>query len=465
MTSGFRFVGMIALAGLMVAGCDSIPSAGPIHYRESQQAATVLAAKPNLRAVVQTKLIDLFGTDVQHLKVPANSGLREGGIYLANLMRLGDKVEPVRERDPATEKDRPIEGGYALYRTHCLHCHGVFGAGDGPTSAFLFPRPRDYRPGVFKFTSTNPTNAKPTRDDLRKTLLYGLHGTSMPGFETTMTASQIDQVIDYMTFLSIRGETERYMVEMANEFEDGDPDALEPDLIEEILAKVTESWTDAESQVVNPTARRVEASPASIQRGRALYLGLNTAGPKLECVSCHGAAGQGNGAAFIDRTIFDDVVFRQYSFDEAAARSFHAEAERTTKHHQTATLPPDPAGVTKFLETNPTILKILRDDHFLFGETVTDPQFDYLVKNDMPKVTATARKLLPELDDPQFRDYLIRKRDRWMSGSLDFWENPLRPANLTSGVYKRRATTARPLLADRQGDQRRQDARALEYPE
>ena len=49
---------------------------------------------------------------------------------------------------------RPQEGGYAIYRKNCLHCHGVSGAGDGPTAPFLYPLPRDYRKGIFKFTST-----------------------------------------------------------------------------------------------------------------------------------------------------------------------------------------------------------------------------------------------------------------------------------------------------------------------
>ena len=430
--------GFVAFACCWLAGCDSFPNAGPIRYRESDRAATELAEKPKLRATVQSKLVELFGPDVQHMKVPANSGLRDGGIYLADQMRLGDKVEPVLAKNPETGKETPIAGGYALYRNHCLHCHGVFGAGDGPTSAFLFPKPRDYRPGIFKFTSTNPSNAKPSRADLRKTLLYGLHGTSMPGFEATMTVPEIDQVIDYLTFLSIRGETEGYLIQMAGEAEDNAPDALEPDLIEEILAKVTESWTDAETQVVSPGTRRVASTPESIRRGRDLYLGINIQGPKLECVSCHGPAAEGNGSAFIDRTIFDDVVFRQYSFDEAAARSFRtqAEAEALSDHLKTSQPKSDLAGVTDFLTANPAILKVMRDDHLLFGESVTNPQFDYLVKNDMPKVTAAARKLLPDLDNPAFRTYLLAKYNLWMQGSHDVWNNPLRPANLTGGVYK-----------------------------
>lgn len=432
-----RCPGLLALWVLAVVGCDSLQATGPIRYRASERVGTELAAKPKLRESIETTLVSLFGPDLQHIKLPADSGLREGGIYLADHMRLGDKLEPVLEKDSKSGRMKPVEGGYALYRTHCLHCHGVYGAGDGPTATFLFPRPRDYRPGIFKFTSTNPTNAKPSRADLRKTLLYGLHGTSMPGFEATMTLGQIDQVIDYLTFLSIRGETENYLINEAVNAEDKDAaDALGPDITGEIVQKVTSSWKEAETQVVNPTARRVEATPESIRRGRDLYLGANLTGPKLECVGCHGVGGRGNGSAFIDRTIFDDVVFRQYSFDEAAARTYQAAKEHDAPHGSASKQPLDPAGVAPFLSNNPVILTILRNDHKLFGDEVTDPQFAYLLKNDMAKVAAAARQLLPALDDPEFRSYLVAKYDLWTKGSLDVWNNPLRPANLIDGVYK-----------------------------
>jgi len=51
-------------------------------------------------------------------------------------------------------------------------------------------------------------------------------------------------------------------------------------------------------------------------------------------------------------------------------------------------------------------------------------------------VVAAARKALPDLDDPDFRAFLVAKYDLWTRGSLDEWGNPLRPANLLDGVYK-----------------------------
>ncbi len=442
MTSRYRPLLLVGL--LALAGCDDAQYAGPILYRDSERMAKDLAEKPKIRAAVRKALADLYGEDVRHLKVPENSGLRDGGIYLADRVRRVDvdkekpaTVEPVLERDPATRRMLPVEGGYALYRKHCLHCHGVTGAGDGPTATFLYPRPRDYRPGIFKFTSTNPTNAKPTRDDLRKTLLYGLHGTSMPGFEAIMNPSQIEQVIDYMTFLSIRGETERYLIEEVANAEDKDAEtALPADLVGEIVQKVTSSWKEAEAQVVNPPVRRVPSGPESVARGRDLFLGT-VAGAQTECVKCHGVNGQGNGEAFIEPEVFRDVVFRQWSLDQAVARLYQAgRSKAEADGHAKAAPQADPAGVARFLADNPNLVALLRKERGLLAET-PDPVFAAKAKADAiaPDLVAAARKLLPELDDPAFRDFLASKVDLW-GKSLDDWQNPLRPANLVEGTYK-----------------------------
>ena len=71
--------------------------------------------------------------------------------------------------------------GHAVYTKQCAACHGTTGDGKGPAGAHLNPPPRDYRNGVFKFTST-PRGSKPRRDDLRRILKYGAKGTSMPAF-------------------------------------------------------------------------------------------------------------------------------------------------------------------------------------------------------------------------------------------------------------------------------------------
>lgn len=108
------------------------------------------------------------------------------------------------------ELDRgSLKRGSALYRRHCMHCHGVTGDGRGPTGPWVHPHPRDYRQGLFKFVSTavNINTRKPRRDDLLRTLNHGIDGTSMPAF-ALMPQRQVHQLVSYVIHLSMRGEVE-----------------------------------------------------------------------------------------------------------------------------------------------------------------------------------------------------------------------------------------------------------------
>jgi mono/diheme cytochrome c family protein len=308
-TSRFR---LVLVAGCVtLAGCGDSYYAGPLKYVESERLTTDLKDKPKLQEAVRTALVKLYGADPQHIRVPAGSGLPGGGVYLANKFQTGEGERAVVKRlylrAGTTADGRTLgvllEGGYSLYRTHCLHCHGVSGAGDGPTAPFLYPRPRDYRKGLFKFTST-PTGVKPTREDLRKTIRYGLHGTSMPAFEPLMTDAEIDQVLDYVIFLSARGETELALIDEA-----ASSDELPDDVAQELAASVFNKWKSAESQVVNPPVPRTPSSRGSVLRGRELFLGLNKAGNKVDCTSCHGPQALGNGPSIVAQEVFNDVMF------------------------------------------------------------------------------------------------------------------------------------------------------------
>src|SRR5262249_53228507 len=99
--------------------------------------------------------------------------------------------------------------GSALYRRHCLHCHGVTGNGRGPTGPWVNPHPRDYRRGQFKFISTSKAVAdrKPRRADLVRVLSRGIDGTSMPAFGL-LPENEIEALASYVIHLSLRGEVE-----------------------------------------------------------------------------------------------------------------------------------------------------------------------------------------------------------------------------------------------------------------
>lgn len=191
---------------------------------------------------------------------------------------------------------------HGLYRQHCSHCHGISGDGKGPTARYLNPYPRDYRMGVFKFKSTK-IGDRPRREDLRRTLINGVAGTSMPSFKL-LPESELEALIDYVMLLSIRGEFERALYdEMADELDEGErllDDANLTDgsgYLAEILEGIVDKWRD-------PQASPIPARPdwdeqqslASIHRGRELFQGS-----VANCVKCHGEAQLGDG----ERTDYD----------------------------------------------------------------------------------------------------------------------------------------------------------------
>jgi mono/diheme cytochrome c family protein len=197
-----------------------------------------------------------------------------------------------------------------LFRQHCVHCHGITGDGAGPTAAFLNPYPRDFRRGIFKFKST-PKSVKPTRADLRRTLVEGIPGTAMPSFKL-LTESELNALIDYVQYLAIRGEVERGLIEEAADLmEDEQMDLSAENLLLNRLQPVVASWKMAESQVT-PISPPPYFSPdfdlaASIERGRQLYYGT-----VANCAQCHGDTQLGDG----QQTDYDDWSKEFYPWND-----------------------------------------------------------------------------------------------------------------------------------------------------
>lgn len=209
-----------------------------------------------------------------------------------------------------------LRNGRALYHRHCVHCHGVSGDGNGPTAQYLTPRPRDYRKGLFKFTSTS-TSVRPSRDDLHRVIKYGIPGTYMPSF-MLLPENETRELVEYVRWLAMRGEYEtKIVVPMQSDFT-GNPEnraaaneaaeALKtfrendlPGLVESSAQELKDDWSAAEdeSNAVTPKAPRTPSSPESIERGRKLFLG-----EKAKCASCHGELGRGNGPS---TEAFNDV--------------------------------------------------------------------------------------------------------------------------------------------------------------
>ena len=107
----------------------------------------------------------------------------------------------------------PEGEGRGLYRKHCVSCHGVTGNGRGELSGTLQPYPRDYRMGKYKFKSTK-LNAKPLREDLARSIRNGIAGTPMKKIPE-LSEEDIQALVDYVIYLSIRGELERALIDDA----------------------------------------------------------------------------------------------------------------------------------------------------------------------------------------------------------------------------------------------------------
>lgn len=241
-----------------------------------------------------------------------------------------------------------LQKGRAVYMKNCMHCHGVSGDGNGSTAQFLNPRPRDYRLGVFKFTSTLSAE-KVSRDDLHRVVKYGIPGTYMPSF-LLLGEEETKSVVEYVRWLAMRGEFEKRTDDDLGDFTEdsivdtvkksktafdaakvaydatlkaGDKDAVKPDApikltdarkiateafakfqasdldqaVEDTASFLAEAWTraDDEASRIAPTVPRVADDAASRERGRLLYMS-----DKTKCYTCHGMRGKGDGAATED---------------------------------------------------------------------------------------------------------------------------------------------------------------------
>jgi mono/diheme cytochrome c family protein len=155
---------------------------------------------PEDRDKIATTLEELFGT-------PASPRVRGYDSEANKVIDLGDAEQKALQLD-----QKQLEKGVRLYRIHCVHCHGVPGDGRGPTAQWVNPHPRDFRQGLFKFQSVDQTKSgmagsPPRREDLLRTITYGLEGSAMPAF-TLLTDDERQSLVSYVIHLSLRGRAE-----------------------------------------------------------------------------------------------------------------------------------------------------------------------------------------------------------------------------------------------------------------
>jgi mono/diheme cytochrome c family protein len=299
-----RSIVLILFACLAPAvGCDP-PQAVFAPNSKSDALAREFRGDRRAPGEIEKQLLENFGTPQQLVgweKFPFDYG-------------KPDTASPDESRHIAGWR---LKEGRNLYMVHCVHCHGVAGDGAGPTAKFLDPRPRDYRQGKFKFTSTQGP-VKPSHDDLMRVLEDGIPGTYMPSF-VLLGEEKLSIIVDYVRWLSSRGELEiRLINELSalgateNEVKQQQADGKKRDeiikelresvdselagMVETAATDIADSWTTADSpdSVIVPKVKRTPPTAESIERGKKLYLS-QVQGKKTQCADCHGQTGRGDG--------------------------------------------------------------------------------------------------------------------------------------------------------------------------
>lgn len=322
-------VALLVIVPLAIsAGCGR----QPVAFDSNELFAATLAhetGQPMDEALRDTEAIltDLFGT-------PAEPRLPELGNDDPTLAALIDRDRLMRAAGPVASDRKGTHTG--LYRKYCSTCHGITGDGLGPAAAVQNPYPRDFRVGVFKYKST-PRGDRPTHADLARTIRQGLPGTSMPAFGL-LPPEDLQAVIDYVTYLSIRGELERRLLAAAAteyDYSEGSREAdqlmrpseqdrdrqawaAQQEWIESEIGDIVRRWASAPSQVPSVAASEVSIAAASgpeveseetegeeahvltatpdgdAAREESLRIGRELfRGQIANCASCHGEDGTG----------------------------------------------------------------------------------------------------------------------------------------------------------------------------
>jgi mono/diheme cytochrome c family protein len=189
------------------------------------------------------------------------------------------------------------QAGMKVFEEHCLGCHGPQGAGNGPSANWMMPKPRNFQSGVFKFI-TSKSGTLPDREDLLKTITYGLPGSSMPDFRF-VPPSDRDNLVEYVLFIARNARRNNLLSrlvaqrvdEIWSDYGEEKPEAISDDdkfsqaTLDEIIAENAELLHVKDALRLFPESSEPEIDMDGLVIGAQKFAGY--------CASCHGPEGRG----------------------------------------------------------------------------------------------------------------------------------------------------------------------------
>jgi cytochrome c oxidase cbb3-type subunit I/II len=247
----------------------------------------------------------------------------------AYLQTLGTSIGDWRTWEPWPTNERPTpteplalreQRGKVLFEKKCAGCHGVFGNGrltkDETKSTnfndayhFLNPQPRNFTLGVFK-SRTTPSGSLPRDEDLFRTITRGIRkGQIMPAWGDAADGHELPEqdrwdLVDYVKTFSDRFKTET-----------APPPIGIP---------------------VPPYPTAKDAPPEVVNEGKLVFR-------VLQCWSCHGMTGQGDGPSAAELVDDWEVPIRPFDFTSGGFKFGDSPADvyRTFNTGLTGTPMPD----------------------------------------------------------------------------------------------------------------------------
>ncbi len=190
-----------------------------------------------------------------------------------------DVSKAVTSMKDTIENERQNLHGRDLYELHCAVCHGEDGAGDGPAAEFVYPAPRDFTIGMFKYKTSPFKTNPPSDEDLFHTIKTGLPGTAMPAWESVLSDAQIRELIKVVKGFDLVGTW-------------APADAPDADFDDEGRYKNKPLSVIERSTAENP----VPFTEDSVALGKNLF--------EKTCSICHGTDGRGNPS--VDKRLKDE---------------------------------------------------------------------------------------------------------------------------------------------------------------